>query len=102
MDSVPSITLGTSPQRLGLASAPPHKASGGGSSAHLGPWPAGAASGCRTGQGAMPQLTHPHFTKLPGPQSPDQLEGLPGDFPFVLDPGVLRCQAHTGQGQPLA
>lgn len=47
-------------------------------------------------------LTHPDFTKLPGPKLPDQLERLPGDFPLILGPGVLGGQAHTGLGQPLA
>ena len=47
-------------------------------------------------------LTHPDFTKLPGSKLPDQLERLPGDFPFILAPGVLGSQAHTGVGQPLA
>lgn len=47
-------------------------------------------------------LTHPDFAKLPRPKFPDQLERLPGDFPLILGPGVLRSQAHTGLGQPLA
>lgn len=47
-------------------------------------------------------LTHPDFAKLPRPEFPDQLEGLPGDFPFVLGPGVLGSKAHAGLGQPLA
>lgn len=49
----------------------------------------------------MPQLTHPDFTKLPRPKFPDQLERLPGDFPFVLGPGILRGWVHTRQGQLL-
>lgn len=53
------------------------------------------APGCRI-------LTHPDFAKLPRPEFPDQLERLPRDFPFILGPGVLRSQAHTGLGQPLA
>lgn len=47
-------------------------------------------------------LTHPDLTELPRPEFPDQLERLPGDFPFVLGPGVLGSQAHTRLGQPLA
>lgn len=47
-------------------------------------------------------LTHPDFTKLPGPEFPDQLERLPGDFPFILGPQVLRSQADTGLSEPLA
>lgn len=49
----------------------------------------------------MPQLTHPDFAKLPRPKFPDQLERLPGDFPFILGPEVLRGQVHTGQSQLL-
>lgn len=47
-------------------------------------------------------LTHPDFAKLSRPEFPDQPERLPGNFPFILGPGVLWGQAHTGQGQPLA
>lgn len=55
----------------------------------------------REGEFGMPQLTHPDFAKLPRPKFPDQLERLPGDFPFILGPEVLRCRVHTGQGQLL-
>lgn len=50
----------------------------------------------------LPQLTHPDFSKLPRPKFPDQLERLPGNFPFILCPGILWGRAHTGQGQRLA
>lgn len=59
-----------------------------------------------TGQGERLQadctLTHPDLAKLPRPKFPDQFERLPGDFPFILGPRVLRSQAHTGLGQLLA
>lgn len=48
---------------------------------------------------ALPALTHPDLSKLPGAQLLHQLEALPRHLPLVLPPGLLRLLGLAGPAQ---